>query len=343
MSKHFVPSTAHTPADRLRKALDQAEMRMGNLRRAGPQALEILDLMDQIAQGLHELETTGLDVHAEHARFETPPTSNLQPPTSSADVRAEHARFETLQRQLQRQQKSFLRQTGAALREERAALKPDRARWWWYLDERAAEQRKLRVRRALTWGTVAAVVLVVAGLLYDRFIAPPPEVREAFQHKARGESLVEAGDLQAALVEFESATAFTPDDPESLLWQGVIHAELNAPDQAEIAFDAAFALYDTEYGFLLERAMAYLRAGDVAAASADVEQAIAQNPEEGRGYYMRASVAAGQGDYSTAAEDLEKAAELANAAGNTQLEATARTQLAMMLQLLISQQATPTE
>jgi tetratricopeptide (TPR) repeat protein len=258
------------------------------------------------------------------------------------DVRAEHARFETLQQQLQGQQRLFLSQAGAALREDRAAVQPDQARWWWFLDERAAKQRKSRVRQALTWGLVAAGVLVVAGLLYDRFIAPSPEVREAFRHKSRGESLVEEGDLQAALVEFESATAFTPDDSESLLWQGVIHAELNEPDQAETAFETARALYDTEYDFLLDRTMAYLRAGNVTAASADIEQAIAQNPNEGRGYYVRANVATGQGDYFAASEDLEQAAELASAAGNTQLEAAARTQRAMVLQLLISQQATPT-
>jgi len=57
---------------------------------------------------------------------------------------------------------------------------------------------------------------------------------------------------------------------------------------------------------------------------------------------MRASVATEAGDYAKAVADLDKAAELAQAAGDTQLEATARTQRAMVIQLQVVQQATPT-
>lgn len=317
VSKFFVPSTAHTPADRLREALNLAELQVTNLRGTGSQALELLHLLDRSAQGLAELEAGGVD------------------------VRAERVRFETVQRQLRRRQGHFLAEAGAVLREERAIVQPDRARWWWFLDEEAARQRRHQLQRILTWSLVVGLFLAVAYTVYDRFIAPPPEVRQAFQHSARGESLIEEGDLRAALAEFEAAAALTPDDPDPWLWQGVIHFERNELDDAQVAFDAARSLYETDSDFLLARSMAYLRLGDLAAASGDIEQAIAQNPQAGRGYYVRANIATEQEEYAAAIADLERAADLARAAGDTQLEATARTQRAMVVQLQLYQQPTP--
>ena len=71
MAKHFVPSTAHTPADRVRQSLDEAEIRVSRLRRAGPQVLGLLHLLDRADDALSELEAAGVDVRAERVRFET--------------------------------------------------------------------------------------------------------------------------------------------------------------------------------------------------------------------------------------------------------------------------------
>jgi tetratricopeptide (TPR) repeat protein len=318
MGKSFVPVTARTPADRVRETLDLAELRVTNLRHSGPQALELLHLLDQTAQGLGELEESGMD------------------------VRAEQARFETVQRQLERQQRRFLAEAGAALHKERAAAQPDGAHPWWFLDEMAARQRQRQLRRLLTWGTVVLLILAGGWLAYDRFIAPPPEVRQAFQHSATGEALVEERDLQAALAEFAAAAALTPDDPQPWLWQGIIHFEWNELDEAQVAFDTARTLYGTDFDFLLDRSLAYLRLGDLDAASADIEQAITEAPQDGRAYFVRAGIAEEQGNYAMALADLAQAAELAREAGDTELEATARAQWAMMVQLQAYPQITPT-
>jgi len=317
MGKFFIPPTAHTPADLVREVLGKAERLVPNLRGAGPQVLELLYLLDQVTEALAELEAAG------------------------TDVRAERARFETVQRQLRRRQQRFLAEAGAALQEERAAVQPDQARWWWFLDEESARQRRHQLRRGLTWGLVAMLLLALAYLVYDRFIAPPPQVRQAFRHSTRGESLIEEGNLRAALAEFEAAAALIPDDPDFWLWQGVIHFELNELDDAQVAFDTARSLHETDFDFLLNRSMAYLRVGDLVAASTDIEQAIAENPQEGCAYYVRASIATGQGDYAVAVADLEQAADLARAVGDTQLEATARAQRAMVIQLQLHQLSTP--
>lgn len=318
MAKHYIPSTAHTPADRVREALDKAERLVSNMRGAGPQVLELLYLLDQAADALAELEATGVD------------------------MRAERARFETAQRQLGRRQVRFLAEAGPAFLEERVAVQPDPTRWWWFLDEAVARQRARRLRRRLIGVAVAVILVSAAWLAYDRFIAPPPQVREAFQRTARGEAMVEEGDLRAALAEFEAAAALDPEDPGLWIWQGVVHVKLDELDDAQAAFETARSLYETELDFLLERGMTYVRVGDLAAASADVEQAIGEDPDSGYAYYLRATVAAEAGDYAAAVADLEQAAELAQAAGNTQLEATARAQRAMVIQLQLYQQSTPT-
>lgn len=309
MGKCFVPHAVRTPADQVRETLDQAEWRVSNLREAGPQALELFHLLDQAARGLAELEAAGVD------------------------VRAERVRLETVQRQLRRQQSRFLTEAGAALQEERAAAQPDRARWWWFLDEAEARQRRRVLRRSLVGVLLVVAVLLVAWLAYDRFIAPPPEVRQAFEHSSRGESLAEEGELRAALAEFEAAAALNPDDFSLWLWQGVICFELGELHDAEEAFDTARFLCETDFDFLLNRSLAYLRLGDLEAARADVEQAVVEEPHSGWGYYLRASVAVAQEDYDAAVADLERAANLADAAGDAQLEARARTQLAMVVQM----------
>ncbi|MEE8389621.1 MAG: tetratricopeptide repeat protein [Anaerolineae bacterium] len=313
MGKYFVPSAIRTPVDRLRESLDKAEQSVTSLRGIGPQALELPHLLDRITDLVGELEATGVD------------------------VRAEHVRFEIVQRQLRRRQNHFVAEAGSAFQEERAAVRPDQDRWWWFLDEAVAQQRQHQLRRTLTWGLALTFLCGFAWIAYDRFIAPAPELRQSFQHSMAGERLVEEGDLRAALAEFEAAAAITPDDPALWTWQGVTHFEMGELDEAQKAFDTARSLYETESDFLLDRGLVYLRVGDLDAASADVEQVITTDPSAAVAYYVRASVVAEQGDYAAAITDLERAAELAQAAGNSQLEATARVQRAMVMQLWAGQ------
>jgi tetratricopeptide (TPR) repeat protein len=319
MGKFFVPSTALTSADRLRESLGEAEQLIASLRGSGPQVLRLLHLLDQMADLLVELEATG------------------------TDVRAEHTRLETVQRQLRRQQGRFLAEAGEAFPEERTAIRPDQARWWWFLDEAAAQQQRQRVRRALTWGLLGIFACVVAWLVYDRFLAPSPDQQQAIRHSSTGERLAGEGDLQAALAEFEASTILTPDDPALWIWLGVLHVELDELDQAQEAFDTARSLCETDFDFLLDRGRTYLYVGNLDAASTDIEQAIAMRPQSGIGYYVRSSIAAEREDYAAAVADLEKAAELAQAAGDSQLEAAARVQRAMVMQLWAAQMpSTPT-
>lgn len=310
MGKLFVSDTPHTPIGRVRETLDEAERLVSNLRACGAEALRLLPLLDRVSEELTQLEAAGVD------------------------VRAERVRFETVLRQLRSRQSRFVAQTGAALRQKRATVQPDQSHWWWFLDQAVAQQRRTRLRRALSWGLAVIGLLAVAAWAYDRFVAPPPEVRRALEHTATGERLVDEGDLRAALAEFEAAASLTPADPEPWLWRGVVYHELNEPAQAEAAFEVARSLYDADFDFFLERGVRYLRVGNLDMAGADAEQAIAENPQSGHGYYLRANVATRREDYAAALADLERAVELAQESGDTQLEAIARTQRALVIQAM---------
>jgi tetratricopeptide (TPR) repeat protein len=74
--------------------------------------------------------------------------------------------------------------------------------------------------------------------------------------------------------------------------------------------------------------------GNYEAALADVEQAIAQDPDSGWNYYERAAIYQGMGNRDAAIDDLETADELAGEAGDHELTALARYQLGLMLMAL---------
>jgi tetratricopeptide (TPR) repeat protein len=318
VGKHFFSAEARTPADGVREALSDAERLMASLRETGPQIVQLLHLLDQISEGLDELEEKGMD------------------------VRAERSRFETIQSQLGRRKGRFLARAGEAFVEAREAVQPDQARWWWSIDDAWRQERKRQLRRWLIIGAAVIALLAIVALV-NELLAPPREVRQASRLGSQGEYLVrDEGDLEAALAEFEAAAALDPATPSYLVWIGVLRSKLGDAQAAEEAFDAARSLYETNLGFLLARAQAYREVGNLEAASADVEQAIVEYPESGWVYYTKHLISMDLGDYETALEDLDKAEELAREAGDVQLEATARIQRGMLLQMPpVSPEPTP--
>jgi len=318
MGKIFVASEVHTPAERVREALDDAEGLLPRLRGSGREALELPRLFDQIVTALEELEQNGVD------------------------VRAERARFESVQERLRSHRVRFLREVGTAYQEARMAVQPDRARWWWYIDEIVAQERKQRLRRLMIGSGIAILVLAIAWVIYERFIAPPPNVQQAYHHSSTGDRLLTEGDLRGALAEFEQVVTLTPDDPSGWVRLGVVHTLLGESQQAETAFQQARSLYGTEYDFLVNRSMTFLRAGDLERARTDIEQAIGQKPEAALGYYVRANIEDQQGDCVAAIADLEHASELAQLEGNAQLDAVVRAQLAYVTQSCAARMPTST-
>jgi len=317
----YTSAKAHTPADAVRSALSESERILAAFPRFGPKVVTILPLFDAIVDGLENLESAGMD------------------------VRAERARFETVQRLLDRNKGRFLKEAGDALQKARRSVDSDQAGWWWQLDERWRQEKRSRLRHRLVVGGIVVGVLIVLGLVYDLFLAPPREFRRALRHASRGESLVQSDrDLQAALVEFEAATQIYPSEPENWIWVGVLYLELDDEQAAQDAFATARSLYDTQYAFLLKRAEVYAKVGELDAAMADVDQVILENPDMGWAYYIRHSIYVDRGDIQSAIADLERADELAQESGDLWLQAQARVQRGMLMQSLpVSPVETPLE
>jgi tetratricopeptide (TPR) repeat protein len=309
MGKLYVPSKALTPVDRVRETLDQAEQALSTMQGAGPQAVQVLHLFDQIAHDLEELDL------------------------EDVDVRVERSRFEMIQGQLRRRKSRLLREVSDTLKPAREQVEPRRSHWWWYVDELAAQQRTRRLLRAGA-ATIALVLLLAGGwLAYQRFLAPPPSVLQALRHVDAGQDLVAGGSLEAALEDFQAAAALMPENPEPWLWQGVLRDRLGEPDEGQRAFDVAQSLYDTDFEFYLNRGQVYLAAGQLEQATSDTDRALAEDPVSGWPYYLRAAIHFRRSDYDAALADLDRAAESAQEAGDARLEALARRQQTQVLQI----------
>lgn len=178
------------------------------------------------------------------------------------------------------------------------------------------------------------LLLIGAWQAYDHFLAPPPEVRQANRLKDKGEMAVREGNLETALEAFSTVTTLTPDDARSWLWKGTIHAQQGDAAEMKAAFETAHALYESDFAFFLNRGRIYLLVGDLSAAEEDARRTIEERPSSGWGYYLRAGVAAQQGNPRAAYEDLEKAEELAQKANDGELMAMARTQRAIVQEKL---------
>jgi tetratricopeptide (TPR) repeat protein len=317
VGKLYVPSKSLTPLDRVREALAEAEQVLSNMRGAGPEAVQLLHLLDQIARDLETLDQ------------------------EDVDVRVERSRFEMITSRLERRKGRFLKEAGSALEPAREQVGPEPSHAWWYLDRTASRQRRRTLLRVGAAATAVLAVLTVAWLAYERFIAPPPSVRQALRHVDAGQELVAEGAFDTALEDFEKAAQLTPENPEPWLWQGVLLDGLNEPGEARNAFDVAQSLYDTTFDFYLNRGRVYMQAGQLEKAEADTDRAIDQSAESGWSYYLRASIRFRMGDYDRALADLDRAAELADEAGDTQLEALARTQRAQLLQMAPAPDSTP--
>lgn len=307
MTRLAVPSRPRSPLDEVRQALERVEMRLANLRGSGADGVEVLLLLDQVADRLEELEAAG------------------------ADVRAERGRLESAWQGLQRKARLFLREVGPALRAERERRTVGPLRPWWWLDEAYGRAQRRALGRGLLVALAVVATVAVGWLAYERFLAPPPQVRQALRHAAWGQERMEAGDLAGALAKFEAAARLTPDDPEMVLWVGVLRQKLGDEEGAQAAYGVARCLGLSEKEFLLRRGTLFLEAGDLEAARADAEAAIELDPRWGYGFYLRASVEAAAGEIGAAVADYRRAADLAHIAGDTQLEAAARAQMAFFL------------
>jgi tetratricopeptide (TPR) repeat protein len=309
VGKLYVSAQAQTSVDGVREELDQAQRLLDGLEQDGRQPIQLLHRLDRVREGLQKLESQG------------------------ADLRVERTRFETLLQQVRRQRRSIVRSCRSSIEVERAEVEPEASRWWWFLDQTVARERREAWVRRIGRGVALMALLAAAWLAYQRFLAPPPEVRQAYRHIESGKAAVDEGDYAAAAVDFELARELTPENPEPWLWGGVLCERTAGCTEADSLFEPARTLYPSRFDFFLNRGRVYLESGDPDQARADVDTAIELNPSSGWGYYLRAGVNVRRADYAEALDDLQLAADLAEQHGQSRLHGMAVTQRAQLLRM----------
>jgi len=300
---------ARSPEE-LRRMIRQCEVAVAHLEGCGAKALSFLKLLDEVKALMEQLEARGADLEPEKTRMKT--VEGLL--RSKAEV-------------LVREMKAV-----GGLARARQEVKPDQSRWWWYLDRTVAERRRRRMLRWLAIGGAAVALLVVAGFAYRAFLAPSPGEQMLYQHLAQAAQLRQEGDLAGALAHYEAARALAPDEPEIHLWLGVLYEAQSRDEEAAAAFARARELIGDEVEFLVQRGMIYGQAGDAEAALADAEAALALDPESAMAHFLLGSAYEAQGDFPEALKEFERAAQLAQQAGNSELFVQARMRAAMLLQ-----------
>ena len=308
------------PLDDLRSLLDKADARLGALETSSSaDALNLLRLLDEIDALYADLERAGVD------------------------LRAEQTRRNTIEQTLRRKAGVLLRllRPSGGIAAARSARHIPETHWWWYLDSYVAEQRRRQVRATLIGFAVLAAIVGVAALLYNTFFKPDPDVIARMEYMQKAQNAVQQNDLEGALQALDQAVAEFPDDGELLLWRGAILHRLQRQDEAQATFETARSAYDSEVAYLINRSSVRLQAGDIEGAYADGQAAVAEAPDNAQAFLVLGSAQELSGRYGAAIASYQKAAELAAAQKNTQLEAIAKVRLAMLMQTAPLIQVTP--
>jgi tetratricopeptide (TPR) repeat protein len=312
-----------TPLEQLRTVLGQLEAHIGKLNHdPREEVLKIPQLFDTAYTALVHLRQAGVSIPAEEARFGT--------------VSAQFEKKGTV----------FLRKIGGvrsleALRQQET---PATDRWWWYVDRVLADQQKMQLRHQGKKLLIGGVIIAVLALLYLLFLAPDKATRAKIQHQQNAEQLAQDGAYGEALDEIHQALTNAPDDIDLLVWQGVLEHLLGREDAANVAFATAEAIVGSRQQFLLERAQVYLNLYQSEALLADAEAVIRLDPDAPYGYFYSGQAYLQMGNYLVAQKNYEQTATLAAAAGETELEAIARIQIAQLYQMMMAPpEATPTK
>lgn len=302
-----LPPTTLTPADELRDLLDRAERRVVNLRGTGKDAVLLLDWLDRIAVLAAQLEAEG------------------------ADLRPERGRLETVEAKLRERAGQLVREAGAAFQRARQEAEPTPDRWWWYVDEIAAERRKQQLRRLGLMALGLAGVAVVIWFVFNVLFPVDPKIAAVQRLRGEADRALSQGDLEAALAAYEEASQIDPEDPALTIWVGVLQERLGRKEMAEEKYREAEVVAGDRVRFLLERARVYGFVGQLDEALADTDEVLALNPNSAEGYYLRATTLEAQGKMAEAIDAYQRASDLAE---NTspELAALARIRLGYLLQ-----------
>jgi Flp pilus assembly protein TadD len=305
---HAVESRADTPVNALRDLLDKAERELPVLSSSSIESY--LVRMDEIAALFDEL---GADT----------------------ELRTEETRWQDLQQRLTARAGDVVKFAGAAggMAALRRAHPPAEAPWW-HLDAHVAERRARTLKRTLVTLAVIGAVLLAVAFIYQRFLAPPPEVVQLYETLSQVERYAMDRNWPEALTTAETLLATRPDEPELLLWAGVIAEQLGDDGKAQGYLDRARQQMGDPLRFWTALGMRRMQAGDIDGAEAASLAALEVNAEEPQVYFILANVAEARGQVPEAVTFYERAAALADET-NPQMAVVSKVRMGMLMQQLI--------
>lgn len=311
MVKMVIKPGVETPADLLRNNLREAEREVAWLLREKGEVLPLLRRLDAIAEGFETLEAEGLDLRPERTRWE----SLCAQMRRGIDRVARHAQEG--------------QQVIQAAREEARA---PRERWWWYLREEATQHRQRQVRQILRSGAIAAVVLIVLGILAYVFLRPDPLTAQKLRLYTAADRAIAEGRWDDAAARYQEAAAVDLSDPEPWLFLGWVQERQGNDQEARTSFQRAREAFSSPSTYELALARLYLEKGDLEKALPHALRATELDPESAQAFYALAGAYEGTDRVVEAIQAIQRAEELANAQGNLELAAMCRVRLGMLLQ-----------
>ncbi len=294
----------------LNAMLDQLDSRLGKLEaETGKQAEAVLHDLDEITDRFADLK--------DQERL----------------LAVERDQFQYLQSRLRKNMPLALHELGgpAGLQRLRAERNPDRSRWWWFLDEEIAAKRRKGLKGTLTLSTIVFAVVAVLILVYQFFLAPDPALMSAIRYKNDAYTQLTEGKIEQALQSVDQALTNQPDDPELMIFKGLLLQKLEEdPQQVTDLFNQAEQALGSQEQFLLTRARLNLQVGNIEMGLADAQTVIQSDPASALGHYYAGMAYETLGSAEKALGEYESGYKLADQQGQTELAATIRVAYAML-------------
>jgi predicted Zn-dependent protease len=228
----------------------------------------------------------------------------------------------------------------------RAQRNPPAENWWWFIDQWLEQKRSASIRKGITTTGIVVIIFVALIMAYQRFLAPDKVTQLKYDSISSAQQSMATGDFATALSQIDLALASSPDDTDLLIYKGVLLTKQNQKAEADKVFAQADKILNNHEALLSTRTLDYLQAGDPKSSKASAQELIAYNSKSAEGYFYLAKSEELLGESTPALDDYNQAFALADAQGKSELAATIKISLAMMMQAMNSQlptfEVTPT-
>jgi tetratricopeptide (TPR) repeat protein len=299
-------------AQPLSNLLDLLEIDLTYIGQRNPtQSEQVLLRMDVVWQKIQKLEAAHLSTTAESAQFDYIVTS------------------------LKKNARAFLHDLGGPdnLRILREAYQPLPAQEWWQLEEIIAQRMKQQLQSAATTIGILALIGLVLVVLFNTVFKPDPIVVARYSHQMNAEQKITENDLTGALKEIDASLALG-DDADLFVLRGVVLSQQGKTAEAAAEFAKAEKMLGDHNSLIISRSQAWLKVGMIDLALQDSTEAIRNDPSSAQGYYFYGKSLELKQSYYEAIDAYETASALAGKQGKSELNATIRISMAMLMQSL---------